>query len=233
MDKIAEGIVDKLSIIGFFNVILSGGVLLYGISPILNRYAPELFYLKLGLENDIEKAIVLFLACYILGNALQSLQEFLFKGLKASVVNRCLAGPDKTEKNVPGKNVLANKYKREVNVKLAAKLFSEKELGEFDPNNKEMCSYFVDYCDYSNSFKGFGSKAGRLSESATFFEQLAVVFYVLALLGIIVILCTHNGEWPYCVGYLAMGGIFTGRAYQCRLNWVRMVLSTYEAVSDQ
>ena len=30
MDKLAAGIVDKLSIVGFFNVIISGSVLLYG-----------------------------------------------------------------------------------------------------------------------------------------------------------------------------------------------------------
>ena len=58
MDKLAAGIIDKLSIVGFFNVIISGSVLLYGISPILDRYAPDIFYLKLGLEKDIEKAIV-------------------------------------------------------------------------------------------------------------------------------------------------------------------------------
>ena len=43
MDKITAGIVDKLSIIGFFNVIVSGGVFLYGISPVLNRYVPGFF----------------------------------------------------------------------------------------------------------------------------------------------------------------------------------------------
>ena len=45
MDKLAAGIVDKLSTVGFFNVIISGSVLLYGISPILDRYAPDIFYL--------------------------------------------------------------------------------------------------------------------------------------------------------------------------------------------
>ena len=67
MDKLAAGIVDKLNIIGFFNVILSGGVFLYGLSPILGKYAPQLFYAALGLSKDIEIAVVLGVACYIIG----------------------------------------------------------------------------------------------------------------------------------------------------------------------
>ena len=85
MDKLAAGIIDKLSIVGFFNVIISGSVLLYGISPILDRYAPDIFYLKLGLEKDIEKAIVACLMCYLFGCALQSIQEFSFKWLKSNI----------------------------------------------------------------------------------------------------------------------------------------------------
>ena len=98
MDKLAAGIVDKLSIVGFFNVIISGSVLLYGISPILDRYAPDIFYLKLGLEKDIEKAIVACLMCYLFGCALQSIQEFSFKWLKSNIASRCLATIGNEEK---------------------------------------------------------------------------------------------------------------------------------------
>ena len=82
MDKLAAGIIDKLSIIGFFNVIISGGVLLYGFSPILGRYVPGIFYMQLGLQKDLEKGIIICLVCYIFGSALQSIQVLFFKGLK-------------------------------------------------------------------------------------------------------------------------------------------------------
>ena len=74
MDKIAAGIIDKLSIVGFFNVIISGAVILHGLSPVMDRYAPQLFYAKLGLDNDLEKGIIICLMCYILGCALQGIQ---------------------------------------------------------------------------------------------------------------------------------------------------------------
>ena len=216
MDKLAAGIVDKLSIVGFFNVIISGSVLLYGISPILDRYAPDIFYLKLGLEKDIEKAIVACLMCYLFGCALQSIQEFSFKWLKSNIASRCLATIGNEEKEP-----------------LAEKLCKKKNLGTFDPNNKEMCSYFIDYCEYSNSVKGYGSKASRYSETATFFEQLAVAFFTLTVIGIFIVLFVHPGELQYLIGYTVLGLIFTGRAYQCRLNWAKTVLSTYEAVADK
>ena len=176
MDKLAAGIIDKLSIVGFFNVIISGSVLLYGISPILDRYAPDIFYLKLGLEKDIEKAIVACLMCYLFGCALQSIQEFSFKWLKSNIASRCLATIGNEEKEPQEKPIISNAHRRVEVTELAEKLFKKKNQGTFDPNNKEMCSYFIDYCEYSNSVKGYGSKASRYSESATFFEQLAVAF---------------------------------------------------------
>ena len=88
-----------------------------------------------------------------------------------------------------------------------------------------MCSYFIDYCEYSNSVKGYGSKASRYSESATFFEQLSCAFYILTLIGIFIVLFVHHGGWHYLIAYTVLGGIFTGRAYQCRLNWAKTVLS--------
>lgn len=233
MDKIATGIIDKLSIVGFFNVILSGAVLLYGLSPVLNQHTPEAFYTKLGLETDLEKGIILCLICYIIGCALQSLQEYLFKGLKASVVKNCLVNTEKTAEGTQGKSVLGNRCKEEGIIKLASDLFSEKKLGKFDPENKEMCSYFVDYCEYSNSIKEYGSKAGKLSESATFYQQLTAAFYVLAVIGILLSVFTHKSGWIYCIGYLLLGSIFLGRAYQSRLDWLKAVLATYEAVADK
>lgn len=233
MDKLAAGIVDKLSIVGFFNVIISGSVLLYGISPILDRYAPDIFYLKLGLEKDIEKAIVACLMCYLFGCALQSIQEFSFKWLKSNIASRCLATIDNEEKQPQEKPIISNAQRRIEVTKLADKLFKKKNQGTFDPNNKEMCSYFIDYCEYSNSVKGYGSKASRYSESATFFEQLAVAFFTLTVIGIFIVLFVHPGELQYLIGYTVLGGIFTGRAYQCRLNWAKTVLSTYEAVADK
>lgn len=233
MDKIATGIVDKLNIIGFFNVILSGGVLLYGISSLLDLYTPNIFFAKLGLENDIEKGIIICVACYIIGNALQCLQEYLFKALKRSVMNGCLADVEKTEGPAPGITVLTNSYRRKGIIKLASDLFKQKGLGEFDPNDPDMCNYFFDYCDYSNSIKGNGSKASRLSESATFYEQLAVAFYMLVLVGVLILIFAHTGEWPYCIGYLVLGAIFTARAYKYRKDWGKTVLATYEATVDK
>lgn len=232
MDKIASGIVDKLNIIGFFNVILSGGVLLYGISPVLNQYVPGMFYLKFGLDQDLEKALVICLVCYILGSALQSLQELLFNGLKKHISRKCLAVADPDDQSARGE-ILANQYKRKELIRLAAKLFADKGLGEFDPEDKEMSGYFIDYCEYSNSIKGCGGKAGRLNESASFFEQLAVAFFTLVVVGILILIFAHTNEWAYCIGYLVMGGVFTGRAYQCRLKWAKTVLSTYEVLHDQ
>ena len=233
MDKLAAGIIDKLSIVGFFNVIISGSVLLYGISPILDRYAPDIFYLKLGLEKDIEKAIVACLMCYLFGCALQSIQEFSFKWLKSNIASRCLATIDNEEKQPQEKPIISNAHRRMEITELAEKLFKKKNLGTFDPNNKEMCSYFIDYCEYSNSVKGYGSKASRYSESATFFEQLAVAFFTLTVIGIFIVLFVHPGELQYLIGYTVLGLIFTGRAYQCRLNWAKTVLSTYEAIADK
>ena len=233
MDKLTSGIIDKLSIIGFFNVFLSGAVLLYGVSPILDKYAPGIFYLHLGLERDFEKGIVVCLLCFLFGCALQSIQEFLFKGLKAAVTNRCLSRSGKFGRNIPVKGVLSNNYHREGTIKLAEKLFSDKNMGEFDPEDKTMCSYFIDYCEYSNSIKGHNYLYSRLSESATFYEQLAVAFYALAVIGILVIVFTGSHVFMYCIGYFIAGFLFTAKAYQCRLNWARSVLSTFEVASDQ
>ena len=96
-----------------------------------------------------------------------------------------------------------------------------------------MCSYFIDYCEYSNSVKGYGSKASRYSEAATFFEQLSCAFYILTLIGIFIVLFVHHSDWHYLIAYTVLGGIFTSRAYQCRLNWAKTVLSTYESVADK
>ena len=110
-------------------------------SPILGKYAPQLFYAALGLSKDIEIAVVLGVACYIIiGCALQSIQELLFMGLKASIANRCLKSADMAANGVQKKNVLSNTYRREELIELATRLFSKKELGAFDPNDKEMCS---------------------------------------------------------------------------------------------
>ena len=131
------------------------------------------------------------------------------------------------------KPIISNAHRRIEVTELADKLFKKKNQGDFDPNNKEMCSYFIDYCEYSNSVKGYGSKASRYSEAATFFEQLSCAFYILTLIGIFIVLFVHHGDWHYLIAYTVLGGIFTGRAYQCRLNWAKTVLSTYEAVADK
>ena len=213
MDKLAAGIIDKLSIIGFFNVIISGGVLLYGFSPILGRYVPGIFYMQLGLQKDLEKGIIICLVCYIFGSALQSIQVLFFKGLKASVVNKCLSGVSKKKKEVQGNGILENKYKREGTVELADKLFADKKMGEFNPEDR--------------------ARADRLNESAAFYEQLAVAFFTLVVAGLLFWLFARTNVLMYCIGYLVMGAIFTGRAYHCRLNWARTVLATYEVAADQ
>lgn len=236
MDKITEGIIDKLSIIGFFNVVISGGVLVYGISSIMKQYVPDAFFESFGLDNEIEKALILCVMCYITGCALQSIQEAAFKHLKAGIVNNALASPDRTVDTgdiVKFKSVLGNKRQREGIINLAKKHFSEKGLGELDPDNKEMCSRFVDYCDYSNSINGYGSKASKLNESATFFEQMAVTFYVLVAVGIVILVFVHTGMWLYCLGYLVLAGIFTGRAYKYRQDWAKNVLLTFEVAADK
>lgn len=233
MDKIAAGIIDKLSIIGFFNVIITGGVFLYGISPILDRYVPGLFYSSLGVENDLEKIIVICLLCYIFGSALKSMQSVLFKGVRTRIVNECLSCAENTQKKGRGNDIIKNKYKREGVIALAVKLFKEKELGDFDPEDKDMNQYFFEYCAYSNLIKGYGGRAEQVSESATFYEQLVVAFFTLVTVGVLLSLFTDNQVWIYCLGYLAMGGVFMSRAYICRLNWVRTVFSTYEAAADK
>jgi hypothetical protein len=64
-------------------------------------------------------------------------------------------------------------------------------------------------------------------------KQLAVAFFTLTVIGIFIVLFVHPGELQYLIGYTVLGLIFTGRAYQCRLNWAKTVLSTYEAVADK
>ena len=232
MDKIDESIFDKLSITGFFNIIISGAVLLYGFSPILGLYVPGIFYSQLGLQKDLEKAIIICLVCYIFGSALQCLQVLFFKGLKAAVVNKSLSAPEGEEDGKKDNGILANKYKRKGAIELAQKLFKEKDLGEFDPEDTEMSRYFFDYCEYSNMIKGYSTRADRLSESAAFYEQLAVAFFTLTLAGLVVMLILDTNVWGFCFWYLLMGAIFTGRAYHCRLNWAKAVFATYEAAAD-
>ena len=96
-----------------------------------------------------------------------------------------------------------------------------------------MCRYFFDYCEYSNSIKGYSARADRLNESAAFYEQLAVAFFTLVVAGLLFWLFARTNVLMYCIGYLVMGAIFTGRAYHCRLNWARTVLATYEVAADQ
>ena len=60
-----------------------------------------------------------------------------------------------------------------------------------------------------------------------------VAFFTLTVIGIFIVLFVHPGELQYLIGYTVLGLIFTGRAYQCRLNWAKTVLSTYEAVADK
>lgn len=245
MDKITSGIIDKLSLLGFFNVMLSGAILLYGISPILNKYAPGLFYIKLGVEKDFEKIVVICIICFVLGYLLQTVQAVVFKGMRSHIVAKCLVDMGVTDDNVPlnivplnsaplkSKSVLANQYHRKGLTKMAEKLFAEKELGDFDPNNKEMCKYFFDYCVTSNSIRGYSSKASQSSEAANVFEQLAVTFYILTILGIVMLILGRPNVLLYSVAYMALGSVFTGRAYQARLNWAKAVLSTYEVATDQ
>ena len=233
MDKITAGIVDKLSIIGFFNVIVSGGVFLYGISPVLNRYVPGFLYMQLGLEQDLEKAVIMCLLCYIFGCVLKGIQSLLFGRIKAGLVNRCLAGAGKAEKGVPGKGILDNPYQRKVVTALAAKLFADRGLGQFDPEDSEMCRYFFEYCENSNSIKGLDGRASQLNESASFCEQLTTVFFTLAAVGIILSLFTGQNVWGYCLTYLAMGGVFLWSAWHSRRKWVGAVLTTYETATEQ
>lgn len=232
MGKIAEGIIDKLSIIGFFNVIISGGVFLYGISPILDRYAPGLFYAKLGLEKDLEKAIVACLLCYIFGSVLKCLQLLFFGGMKTGVVNRCMNGMRKAKNGMQEDIISSNKYQRQDIFALASKLFEDRNLGKFNPKDKEMCQYFFEYCKLSNSINGFGNRAFQLSESAAFYQQVAIAFFSLVLIGILLSVFTNNNALPYCIGYLALGVVFLSRAYHCLMNWAGTVLATYEVLAD-
>ncbi len=232
MERIASGIIDKLNIIGFFNVIISGGVLLYGISPLLDKYVPGLFSSQLGIENDLAQLVAICLACYILGSALNSLQEQVFKGFKTSIRNRCLSGVSTIWRGISGKCVIANKYKRARLIMLAEKMFTEKNLGTFNPEDPEMCSGFIDYCEASNAMKGNGGTAERFNESATFYEQLSVAFFILTAIGIVMMVFFRLNVWAYCLGYLVLATVFAGRAYQCCMHWARNVLSTYLAIAE-
>ena len=96
-----------------------------------------------------------------------------------------------------------------------------------------MCQYFFDYCESSNSINGYGGRAERLNELATFYEQLAVAFYTLTVFALFYMLFVQTNAFLDCLGYLLMGAIFMGRAYQSRLNWARTVLTTYGVVTDK
>ena len=229
MDKIAAGIVDKLSLIGFFNVIISGGILLYGISPVIGEYAPGVFYDEVGLENNLEQVIVIGLMSYVLGSTLQSLQGWFFRNQRARIVNQCLSETLQIGEKLQIGSVLTNRYKRQEAIELATKLFASRKLGEFDPENPEMCQYFFDLCESINSLRGQNGKAERMNESAAFYEQLAMVFFVMTTVGIILTLLGRRDVWLYCIFYLAIALIFTGRAHYYRLSWVKTVIATYEA----
>ena len=232
MDKIASGIIDKLSIFDFFNVIISGGLLLYGISPILTQQAPEYVYSVLDLENGVEKVIVILLICYILGSILKGMQEVFFKDVESGFVKKCLAGRIMAEKESKETGTVKNQYSRKSIIGLAEKLFEDKKLGKFDPEDKDMCECFFDYCEESNAVGGFGSKASQLNESAGFYEQLAIAFFMLALFGVILSLFMNKHAWMYSILYLALGGGFMGRGYNNHKKWAKTVLTTYEAVVD-
>lgn len=232
MDKITSGIIDKLSLIGFFNVILSGGIILYGSSPLINEYAPGLLYVRLGVEEDFEKVVVIILLCFVIGSILQGFQRLLFKNVKSKIVTKCLSDMVQADDEVLKKGVLSNKYQREGVMKMAEKLFEDKNLGPFDPKDASMAGYFFNYCENSNSIKGYSGRASRSSEAANFYEQLAVAFYALAIIGVLATVFGTSNVLLYSIGFFALGSVLTGMAYNSRMNWAKAVLSTYEVVTD-
>lgn len=231
MDDIAAGIVDKFSMIDFFNVLISGGVFIYGLSLILNDYVPAYLYNKITLAGNIEKGIITFILCYLSGGVIQMAKIYFFDIYRSMVTSKCLAKIDNKKHLFKINSVLDNNYKRDVYIKLALRLFHNKQLGRFNPSDTKMCQYFFAYCEYYNTLRGNNAKTEKMREVSSLCEQIAIAFYSLTLIALLYYII--NKSEYYWLFFFIIGTVFVERARISRINWAKMVMATYEVGVDR
>lgn len=231
MDDIAAGIVDKFSVIDFFNVLISGVVFIYGLSLTLNDYIPAYLYNNIALAGGIEKGIITFILCYLSGGVIQMVKILFFDIYRSMVTSKCLAKIDTKKHWIKINCVLDNNYKRDVYIKLAVRLFHNKQLGSFNPSDTKMCQYFFAYCEYYNTLRGNNAKTEKMREVSSLCEQIAIAFYSLTIIAFFYFVINKSGY--YWLFFFILGTVFAERARISRINWAKMVMATYEAGVDR
>lgn len=251
MDEVAGGIIDKFSVVDFFNVVITGAFFSFGMSFLLNKNLFECLYNPLDISDLIAKGLVVTGCCYMCGAMIQSLSIILFSHEKAKLSEECLSEVN-TDKRLIKKIlqrlnigvVIQNNNKREIHKKLQQSLLESKRITSSNTSEesyKENNSYYFAYCEYYNAVRKNNTKTEKMRELSALCESITAC--MLLLLAVYTFINYGN---KYCNLSIEMNSnkyvtiilliLFIGSLYRAllsRFNWTRMVLATYEACVDQ
>ena len=135
MDEVAGGIIDKFSVLDFFNVVIVGAFFSFGISFLFNKNLFDYLYNPIGISNIFAKGLIVAGCCYLCGAMIQNLSVILFSHEKSKLRRECLSEVSNHKK--PLKTILhflhidvviRNKNKREIHQKLLQSLLESKRI---------------------------------------------------------------------------------------------------------
>ena len=251
MDEVAGGIIDKFSVLDFFNVVIVGAFFSFGMSFLFNKNLFDYLYNPIGISNIFAKGLIVAGCCYMCGAMIQNLSIILFSHEKAKLREECLSEVSNHKK--PLKTILhflnidvviRNKNKREIHQKLLQWLLESKRITSSKSSkesNKENNSYYFAYCEYYNSVRKNNTKTEKMRELSALCESITTCMLLLLIVSIAINyrnkyynLSNETNSNIYVtiiLLLLSIGSLY--RALLSRFNWTRMVLATYEASVDQ
>lgn len=229
-----DSIMEKFSVVDFFNMIIGGFIFFLGMTVL----APDIrSYLKLDEERNFIEGILLiavFLALsYIVGLILYQIeQEIICKRLsyQNKMIEDCLINP----------KVVDNQCKLIIYTKKAKKYFLDNDIStDAFCFTKEQCRCFFTYCIYYIHVRGLDWKTERMREIQNLSGILTAGFGMLSVIGFIVsitlsALCQNVLRYLIVTGaYMILTVVFYDKHRTDIRNRIRMVLAVYNASVDK
>lgn len=234
-----DGITQKYSVFDFFNLLIAGATFLNVL--MICQYPKSIVLLKKLSEYIGASGLLLFLliityisSSLVSGMVLQVISNWFIKeklGWKAKVIGECLNG----------KGILENRYRTE---RLFAKALWYLNIREKrETLNVEETSAFFAYCVYYLHVRQKDAKTEKIRETQGLSELFTCVFWTVPVLCIIILFVQlfvysdMNFNMPCivvsCVISLILGFLFYYRYKISCCNRIRMVLSIYDACTEE
>lgn len=183
-------ITAQFNVYDFLNPIISGSYLIFGCCIINFSFVLQCLsfmgFSKINTNNNFHLvfAILFYLvSSYILGLIIQFCGQYFFIKRERKMAEESLK--ELNTAKLFFKSPFNGSFKLEIFVKDAQDIFDKKNLGPFDPNNREHNSYFYSFCVYHNQIYGFNQKMEKLREVWGLSQELTTASFILALLSLI------------------------------------------------